>query len=98
MPDYLWPLNNGTSPDVMNTSFGPRIDMDGWDFHDGIDLPATCGTNVHAMRAGKGRHAGPGGTGGISSRHVVITVTDPQDGPIDNLYLHLASIDLTIVT
>jgi murein DD-endopeptidase MepM/ murein hydrolase activator NlpD len=24
----------------MNTSFGPRIDADRWDFHDGIDLPA----------------------------------------------------------
>jgi hypothetical protein len=98
MPDYVWPLNNGTAPDDMNTSFGPRIDMDRWDFHDGIDLPAPCGTKVYAMRAGKVRHAGPGGTGGISSRHVVITVTDPQDGPIDNLYLHLASIDPAIVT
>ena len=98
MSDYLWPLNNSTKPDEMNTSFGPRIDLDGWDFHDGIDLPRPCGTNVHAMGAGKVRHAGLGGTGGISSRHVVITVTDPHDGPIDNLYLHLASIDPAIVT
>lgn len=88
MSDYLWPLNNSTTPDEMNTSFGPRTDMEGWDFHDGIDLPAPCGTNVHAMRAGKVRHAGPGERAG-SPRHVVIAVTDPQDGPIDNLYLHL---------
>ena len=58
-PDYVWPLGNGMSPDEMNTSFGPRIDEDRWDFHDGIDLPAPIGTDVHAMRGGKVHHAGP---------------------------------------
>ena len=79
MANYLWPLNGSTTPDEMNTSFGPRINEDRWDFHDGIDLPAPHGTPVHAMRK-EGHHAGPGGTGGFSSRHVVVKVKDPTHG------------------
>ena len=94
--DYVWPLGNGTSPDEMNTSFGPRIDEDRWDFHDGIDLPAPVGTDVHAMRGGRVHHAGPGGTGGFSSRHVVVRVRDPNHGVVYNVYLHLSSIDAAV--
>jgi hypothetical protein len=36
---FIWPLSNSPTLDEMNTSFGPRIDADRWDFHDGIDLP-----------------------------------------------------------
>ena len=97
MASYVWPLNGSTTPDEMNTSFGPRIDADRWDFHDGIDLPAPQGTPVHAMRKGTVHHAGPGGTGGFSSRHVVIRVTDPTHGRMFHLYLHLDSIDAAIV-
>ena len=43
----------------MNTSYGPRIDADRWDFHDGIDLPAAVGTPVHAMAEGTVLSAGP---------------------------------------
>jgi len=77
----------------MNTSFGPRIDRNKWDFHDGIDLPAPIGTKIHAVRAGVVHHAGPGGTGGYSSRHVVIQVDDPNDGPMYLVYVHLNGID-----
>jgi len=97
-PNYVWPLSNTTTPDEMNTSFGARIDEDCWDFHDGIDLPASIGTVIHAMRGGKVHHAGPGGSGGFSSRHVVVSVDDPVDGLVYNVYLHLASIDAAIVT
>jgi hypothetical protein len=38
--NYIWPLSKSTTPDKMNTSFGPRINRNKWDFHDGIDLPA----------------------------------------------------------
>ena len=93
MASYVWPLNGSTSPDEMNTSFGPRIDADRWDFHDGIDLPAPQGTPVHAMRKGTVHHAGEGGTGGFSSRHVIVRVTDPAHGRMFHLYLHLDSID-----
>lgn len=48
--DYIWPLSNSTTPDEMNTSFGPRINNNKWDFHDGIDLPAPIGTPVHGIR------------------------------------------------
>jgi hypothetical protein len=98
MSGYLWPLHNSTTPDEMNTSFGPRIDADRWDFHDGIDLPAPGGTRIYAMRAGKVHHAGPGGSGGYSSRHVVIEVENPTDGPVFNVYLHLDSIAPAVVT
>lgn len=54
MANYIWPLSNSTTPDEMNTSFGPRINKNRWDFHDGIDLPSDEGiTPVYAMRDGK---------------------------------------------
>jgi hypothetical protein len=35
---FIWPLGKSPdTPDEMNTSYGPRIDADRWDFHDGID-------------------------------------------------------------
>jgi hypothetical protein len=96
--NYVWPLSNSTTPDPMNTSFGPRINSSRWDFHDGIDLPAPIGTPVYAMREGTVYHAGPGGTGGYSSRHVVLEVNDPTDGVMYLVYLHLDSIDPAVVT
>ena len=98
MANYVWPLGNGPTPDEMNTSFGPRINEDQWDLHDGIDLPAPVGTAIHAVRGGKVRHAGPGGTGGFSSRHVVVKVDDPTDGVMYNVYVHLDSIDPAVST
>jgi hypothetical protein len=46
------------------------------------------------MRGGKVHRAGPGNPGprGFSSRHVVLEVEDPRDGPIFLVYLHLHSI------
>ena len=66
-----------------------------WDFHDGIDLPASVGTAVHAVadgvihRAGPANRTGPGK--GFSSRHIVLRVVDPTDGEDDLfvVYLHL---------
>src|SRR5919106_1838442 len=96
---FIWPLSKSpTTPDEMNTSFGPRIDADRWDFHDGIDLPAPVGTPVHAMADGMVHRAGPAdktGPGqGFGSTHVVLQVCDPTDGKDDLflVYLHLDSI------
>ena len=95
---FIWPLGKTTTPDEMNTSYGPRIDADRWDFHDGIDLPATVGTPVHAMADGVVHRAGPAdktGPGqGFGSTHVVLKVVDPTDGEEDLflVYLHLDSI------
>lgn len=90
---FLWPLNKTTTPDEMNTSYGPRIDADRWDFHDGIDLPAPVGTPVHAMAAGTIHRAGPADNG-FGSTHVLLKVVDPTDGEEDLflVYLHLDSI------
>jgi hypothetical protein len=100
--EFIWPLSgNPTTPDEMNTSFGPRIDANRWDFHDGIDLPAAIGTPVYAIRAGRVCSVGPGVPGhdstGIHSRHVIIETTDPRAEEHTNLslymvYLHLDSI------
>lgn len=62
VPGYLpfvWPLGRTTTPDEMNTSYGPRIDADRWDFHDGIDLPAAVGTPVYAVAGGRFIAPGP---------------------------------------
>ncbi|AGB24076.1 metalloendopeptidase-like membrane protein [Mycobacterium sp. JS623] len=99
---FIWPLGHTKVPDEMNTSFGPRIDADRWDFHDGIDLPAAVGTPVHAMASGIVYRAGPAdktGARGYGSTHVVLRVTDPNDN-MKNLYLvylHLDSIAEGIV-
>jgi peptidase M23-like protein len=95
---FIWPLNNSPTPDEMNTSYGPRVDADRWDFHDGTDLPATVGTPVHAMAGGSVHRAGPAdrtGPGqGFGSTHVILKVCDPSDGKNDLflVYLHLDSI------
>ena len=93
---YIWPLSKSSTPDEMNTSFGPRIDADKWDFHDGIDLPARIGTPVFAMRAGKIFRAGPGepdkNVKGFHSRHVLIEVEDISGEKVYLVYLHLDSI------
>jgi hypothetical protein len=94
--DYIWPLSNSTAPDEMNTSFGPRVNNNKWDFHDGIDLPGKKGvTKVHAMRAGTVYLAGPKNER-FSSCHVILKVDDPNDGLMYHVYLHLDSIDPVI--
>jgi murein DD-endopeptidase MepM/ murein hydrolase activator NlpD len=95
---FIWPLGKSPTPDEMNTSFGPRIDADRWDFHDGIDLPAPLGTPVHAMADGVVHRAGPADKTepgqGFGSTHVLLQVCDPTDGQNDLflVYLHLDSI------
>ena len=90
---FVWPLSNSPTPDEMNTSYGPRIDADRWDFHDGIDLPAPVGTPVHAMADGVVHRAGPADEV-FGSTHVRLKVVDPTDGKNDLflVYLHLDSI------
>jgi hypothetical protein len=91
--NYIWPLSKSTTPNEMNTSYGPRINTNRWDFHDGIDLPAEKGTKVYAMRGGTIRFAGNSGQDGYSSRHIVLEVDDPNDGLLYLVYLHLDTID-----
>jgi hypothetical protein len=95
---FVWPLSRSPVADEMNTSFGPRIDADRWDFHDGIDLPAAVGTPVYAMADGVVHRAGPAdktGPGqGFGSTHVLVQAVEPTDGKNDLylVYLHLDSI------
>jgi hypothetical protein len=89
-------MSKSVFADEMNTSFGPRINYSKWDFHDGMDLPASVGTPVYAVRDGVVYRAGDGGTDGYRSRHVVLEVSDPVDGTLYVPYIHLNSIDLLI--
>jgi hypothetical protein len=90
---FVWPLGRDLTPDEMNTSYGPRIDADTWDFHDGIDLPAPVGTAVHAMADGVVHRAGPADKTepgkGFGSTHVLLRVRDPRDGRDDVFLVHL---------
>lgn len=94
---WVWPLSGSAIQDEMNTSFGPRINYAAWDFHDGIDFPAPVGTPVHAVAGGVIHRAGPAGTDGYSSRHVVLRVDDLNAGTIYVVHLHLSSIAPGIV-
>src|ERR671914_217507 len=95
---FIWLLSKSSVPDEMNTSFGPRINADRCDFHDGIDLPAPAGTPVHAMADGIVHRAGPADQG-FGSTHVILKVVDPTDGKDDLflVYLHLDSIAKGII-
>lgn len=86
--NYIWPLSNSATPDEMNTSFGPRINNDKWDFHDGIDLPALKGTPVYAVHDAIVALA-DNANNDYSSRHVVLEFTDPIDGLMHVAYFHL---------
>lgn len=90
--NYIWPLSGSTTSDEMNTSFGPRINNNKWDFHDGIDLPAPQGTSIYAMREGAVLSAGKDENvyGGL--RHVVLKVNDPNEGLMYLVHFHLNSI------
>jgi Peptidase family M23 len=90
---YIWPLSKSSIPNEMNTSFGPRINTNRWDFHDGIDLPAEKGTKIYAMRDGTVRFADAKNKDGYSSRHIVLEVDDPNDGLMYLVHLHLDTID-----
>jgi hypothetical protein len=94
--NYIWPLSQSATPDEMNTSFGPRIDDDMRDFHDGIDLPALKGTNVYAVYDCTIYLAGPKDDH-YSSRHVVLQCSDPN-GLMYVAYFHLNTIAPGIVT
>ena len=99
MASYLWPLSNSATPDEMNTSFGPRINEDRWDFHDGIDLPAPGGTRGARDAEGQGPHAGTGRIGRLFI--APCRGQGERPGPradLYNVYLHLDSIDPAVVT
>ena len=100
MADYIWPLSGTTTPDEMNTSYGPRINEDSQNFHKGVDLPAEIGTKVFAVREGKVHFAGvpEPGADTYDSRHIIIESNDPIDGLIYTAYLHLDEIDGTVTT
>jgi hypothetical protein len=97
MANYIWPLSGTSAAPDINTSFGPRVNRQRWDFHDGIDLKAPLGTVVFAMQSGIVHRAGPAGTHGYSSRHVVLKVDDPTDGVLYLVHVHLATIAESIV-
>ncbi|MEK7286278.1 MAG: M23 family metallopeptidase [Nitrospirota bacterium] len=101
---YIWPLSGSTTPDEMNTSFGPRINYSKWDFHDGLDLPADIATTtpiyaVHAgiiYKAGDADYHSVTNPNGYHSRHIVLEVNDADEGVLYAVYIHLESIDSAV--
>lgn len=89
---HTWPLSNSATPDVMNTSFGPRFNFSQWDFHDGIDLPAPIGTPCYAVADGTIFREGPAGTDFYSSRHVILRSVEASGATLYWQYLHLSAI------
>src|SRR5215208_3212619 len=100
MANYIWPLSKSSIPNDINTSFGPRINTNRWDFHDGIDLPAPIGTQVYSLRGGIVYFAGePDEPGALyDSRQIILEIDDPRDGLIYVAHLHLNSIDPAVIT
>ncbi len=97
---YLWPLTGCASAeerDQMNTSFGPRVKSDDWDYHNGIDFPDPeeadgSGAPIYAAQGGTVESMGT--TSGISSRHVVISHGTGADKRYQ-VYLHLKDVSLS---
>ena len=91
--DYIWPISRSVTPDEMNTSFGPRINSNEWQFHRGMDLPVTELTPVYAITSGSIYLAGDGNDS-FESRHVVIKVTPNSKNKraLFLIYLHLSQI------
>ena len=90
--EFIWPLSRSITPDEMNTSFGPRINRNKRQFHEGIDLPAPCGRCVYAMHSGTIRF------GNFESTHVIIEA-EPNSKSSKSLfliYLHLSYINQDI--
>lgn len=54
-PDIVWPLANSDAEDAdsVHAPFGPRALPSQYDFHAGIDLPASTGTPVRAVLPGR---------------------------------------------
>lgn len=94
--EFIWPLSRSIIPDLMNTSFGPRINENKRQFHEGIDLPAPLGTYVYAMHSGIIKYAREGNSN-FKSRHVVIEVNDTKYCiTLFLIYLHLSKINENI--
>jgi hypothetical protein len=73
----------------MHTSFGPRINRNSWDFHDGLDLPARKGTPVKAIADGDIYLLGPGGVLDFSSNFVLLRTWDANGDTLYAAYVHL---------
>lgn len=68
--EIAWPLANSESEDAdsVHAPFGPRALPSGYDFHAGVDLPASTGTRTNAVLPGRvvlvshwdGSSTGPG--------------------------------------
>ena len=90
MANYIWPLSGTTTPDGMNTSFGPRINTDRWGLHDGMDLPAPRGMKVHAVRTGKVHCA--------EEFDIVLELADLNDGKLYIFYNNLGGFYPAVTT
>lgn len=90
-----WPIQRSQEPnsDLSYAQFGPRSLPSGYDFHAGIDLPASQGTNVYPVLPGEvveTDHWSGSGSGAGNS------VTVKHSDTLATSYLHLHSISVEV--
>ena len=90
----VWPISGTTQPDYpIASTFGPRLQAslgDRYDWHRGIDIPAPCGTPVHAVEDGLVEKAGDYTT--FADRMAQIKHTRADSSVYYSTYLHLSAI------
>ncbi|MBU0727438.1 peptidoglycan DD-metalloendopeptidase family protein, partial [Patescibacteria group bacterium] len=92
----VWPMTIGLVPDIMSSPFGSRLQASMgyiYDFHRGVDIPATTGTPVYAVADGtvttlyvEGEPGSPYPSGGT-----VVGIRHEDNGTYYSLYMHLDS-------
>ncbi len=90
-----WPISRDQQPnsDLSYAQYGPRSLPSGYDFHAGIDLPASQGTNVYPVLPGEvveTDHYSGSGTGAGNA------VTVKHSDSLATSYLHLHSISVQV--
>ncbi|MBU0578112.1 peptidoglycan DD-metalloendopeptidase family protein [Patescibacteria group bacterium] len=97
----IWPISAGMTPEEVSSTFGPRLQASQdyiYDFHRGVDIPATIGTPVYAVADGtvttvyyEGEPDNPYPNGGT-----VVAVRHEDNGTYYSLYMHLSDISVVL--
>lgn len=93
--DAQWPISRDQEPnsDLSYAQYGPRSLPSGYDFHAGIDLPASTGTSVYPVLPGEVVQTDNwSGSGSGAGNAVTVKHTDS----LATSYLHLDGISVSV--